>query len=170
MKHIEINATTAPTLRVVHLDACGPGAIEVVLPDGNHIGVSRRPSEPWPETRPRVIEALEEAGWLLAGNPEHRTKRPQLLLVVRGNEVRDEDMGYWRTIEGTMNIVAVRKGALVDDYVCDIDDDPRFPGYKYLIAEACYVSWMTSDYRVTLTNDTELFEAKVDEYLEDGDE
>lgn len=170
MKHIEINATTAPTLRAVHLDACCPGSIEVVLPDGNHLGVSRRHSEPWPETRPRVIEAIEKAGWLLAGNPEHRTKRPQLLLVVRGDEVRNEDMGYWRTIEETMNIVAVREGALVDDYVCDIDDDPRFPGYKYLIAEAYYVSSMTSDYRVTLTNDTELVESKVDEYLEAGDE
>lgn len=156
MEYIDINTTTSPALRAVHLAARGPGAIELVLPDRTRVEVSRRPSEPWTETRPRVIEAIEKAGWSIAGSPDHRTRRPQLLLVVRGNEVRNEDMSYWRTIEETMCIIATRKGALVDDYVCDVEDDPRFPGYKYLIAEAYYVDSMTSDYRVTLTNDPEL--------------
>lgn len=170
MKYIEINETTSPTLRAVHLDAAGTGAIVATLPTGDILTIERRPSEPWTQTRPRVIEALEVAGWLVAGNPDHRTRRPQLLLVTRANEVREEDMSYWRVIEETMTIAAVREGVLVDDYACLIEDDPRFKGYKYLIAEAFYVSSMVSDYRVTLTNDEALFDSKVDEFLEDGDE
>lgn len=170
MKYIEINKTTSPALRAVHLDAAGAGAIFATLPTGETLMIERRPSEPWTQTRPRVIEALEGAGWLVAGNPGHRTRRPRLLLVTRANEVRKEDMSYWRVIEETMTIEAVRQGVLVDDYACLIEDDPRFKGYKYLIAEALYVNSMVFDYRVTLTNDEALFDSKVDEFLEDGDE
>lgn len=82
MRTLDINKNTAPKLRAVHLEASGPGAIEMVTPDGEAHLICRRPSEPWEETLPRVAEALEVNGYMLAGNPQMRKRRPQLLLVV----------------------------------------------------------------------------------------
>lgn len=89
MRTYEIDKHISPHLRAVHLEAAGVDAIEATLPDGSRKYISRRASEPWGETLPRVAHLLEGEGYRIAGNPQTRKRRPQLLLVVHDSMFED---------------------------------------------------------------------------------